>query len=90
LNLCASRGLPDVARGLNGKIWLPMNDTGYTFVIVLVIVWYLFWLVSRDRLIASGDPSKVFLVIGIGRIKWDEGVIRQALNCISSSQFIHL
>jgi hypothetical protein len=56
-----------VARGLNGKIWLPMNDTGYTFVIVLVIVWYLFWLASRDRLIASGDPSKVFLVIGIIR-----------------------
>jgi len=52
-----------VARGLNGKIWLPMNDTGYTFVIVLVIVWYLFRLVSRDRLIASSEPSKVFLVV---------------------------
>jgi hypothetical protein len=27
LNLCASRGLPDVARGLNGKILFPRYDT---------------------------------------------------------------
>jgi len=54
-----------VARGLNGKIWLPMNDTGYTFVIVLVIVWYLFRLVSRDRLIASLNPLlKRWMVFG--------------------------
>jgi hypothetical protein len=48
---------------LNGKIWLPMNDTGYTFVIVLVIVWYLFRLVSRDRGIASLNPLFEFRII---------------------------
>jgi hypothetical protein len=69
LNLCASRGLPDVARGLNGKIWLPMNDTGYTFVIVLVIVWYLF--VCRFGFISFGQPEKVFLVVGVGGVEGD-------------------
>jgi hypothetical protein len=48
---------------LNGKIWLPMNDTGYTFVIVLVIVWYLFRLVSRDWGIASLNPLFEFRII---------------------------
>jgi hypothetical protein len=61
---------------------LPMNDTGYTFVIVLVIVWYLFRLVSRDRLIASGDPSKVFLVIGICGVEGDCCTITNAFNAI--------
>jgi len=61
LNLCASRGLPDVARGLNGRIWLPMNDTGYTFVIVLVIVWYLF--VCGSWFVASLNPLFEFWII---------------------------
>jgi hypothetical protein len=62
-----------VARGLNGKIWLPITDTGYTFVIVLVIVWYLF--VCWERFVSFGQPEKVFLVIGIAWVEWDEGVV---------------
>jgi hypothetical protein len=50
-----------------------MNDTGYTFVIVLVIVWYLF--VCWERSVTFSDPSEVFLIIGIHGVEGDRSVV---------------
>ncbi len=36
--------------------------------------------VSRQRLVAFGKPLKVFLVIGVGRVEGDAGVVGQTLH----------
>jgi hypothetical protein len=43
---------------------------------------YLFGLVSRDWGIASLEPFEVLLVIGVGGVEGDEGVVGQAFDAL--------
>ena len=47
-------------------------------------------LIRRQRHVSFSQPREVLLVVGVGGVEGDEGVVCEALNAVEICKFVHL